>query len=282
MHKALPFLCLIILPINGVAASEIQNPASGLGLVPHKALYSIDLESSRSGAQIVNIDGQMFYEWAVDCDAWGTNHRFNIVYEYADSPAMNITSNFTTFESFDGATLDFNAARKQNGALFEETRGQAKIDSDGRGLAEHSKPKNLSYALPQGTTFPIMHSIKAVQAINDNKKFFNAIVFDGSDSDGPVEVNAFIGAEKETPIFKDNPAIDRALLDSPAYDMRLAFFPLKENAETSEYEMTVTLHKNSVISDMRIEYDDFTIRQDLIALEETPSTCGQSDSKPEE
>ena len=32
-------------------------------LVPHKALYDIKMVSKDSGSQILNISGQMFYEW---------------------------------------------------------------------------------------------------------------------------------------------------------------------------------------------------------------------------
>jgi hypothetical protein len=35
------------------------------------------------------------------------------------------------------------------------------------------------------------------------------------------------------------------------------------------------MHENGVISDMLIEYDDFSVTQKLIALEPVKSTCGE-------
>ena len=110
--KILSYLCvsLIILVHSGGApraASFIEENSQNSEefaqyLAPHKALYDINLVATRSGSQVVNISGKMFYEWAPTCDAWITDHRFSLFYEYADSPAMRVTSDFSTFETFDG------------------------------------------------------------------------------------------------------------------------------------------------------------------------------------
>jgi hypothetical protein len=49
--------------------------------------------------------------------------------------------------------------------------------------------------------------------------------------------------------------------------MRLAFFPKNIQTETSDYELTMILHENGVISEMTIDYPDFTVSQTLAALE---------------
>jgi hypothetical protein len=101
-------------------------------------------------------------------------------------------------------------------------------------------------------------------------------LFDGSDEAGPVEVTAFIGkpVEKSKLLKVDGGApIDIQLMASPARTVRLAFFPLEDPDSTSDYEMTMALHENGVISDMSIEYEDFTVSQKLIALEPMPDAC---------
>ena len=248
------------------------------GFAPHKALYDIKLEETRSGSQVVNVSGQMFYEWTPDCDGWNSNHRFNLLYEYTDSQPLRITSDFSTFESYDGKAIHFNSQRKHDGALFEEVRGTAHMNEDHSGEALYTIPKNLSYELPQGTVFPIAHSMELARQMKAGKKFYSAVIFDGSDDKGPVEINSFIGKSANTikPAALAGASMDKKLLDSPARDVRLAFFPLKDPSATSDYEMTMTLHENSVISDMRIEYDDFTVRQKLIALEPTENACGKT------
>ncbi|NCC21560.1 MAG: DUF1849 family protein [Alphaproteobacteria bacterium] len=244
------------------------------GFVPHKALYEIDLIGAHSGSQVLNISGQMFFKWETACDAWITDHRFKLIYEYADSPAMRITSDFSTFETFDGKSFDFTSSRKRDGELYEELRGRAVLRDDG-GEAVYTVPEGLEYDLTPGTLFPMAHTAALLDALHSEKKFFTATVFDGSDEEGPVLINAFIGERVNVMARMDATAdIDASLLNTPAYDVRMAFFPLKEYEAAADYEMSVVFHENGIISDMVIEYDDFTIAQKLIALERLqPDSC---------
>ena len=89
------------------AAFAQDNAITKEALVPHKALYDISLVATRSGSQVVNISGQMFYEWKPTCEAWITDHRFSLFYEYADSPGMRITSDFSTHETYDGNLFNY-------------------------------------------------------------------------------------------------------------------------------------------------------------------------------
>ena len=264
----LPLLFTIAFPAN-LYASEIKLPGQELGFVPHKALYEVALANSRSGSQIVNIAGHMYYEWDYDCDAWKSKHRFNVLYEYADSPAMRITSDFSNFEAFDGSTLNYSVLRKQNGDQYEEVRGHATTFPDKEGEAVYNEPPGLNHKLPAGTLYPIAHTVNVIEAIQQGKKFYNAMVFDGSDDEGPVEINAFIGktVDGQKGLDDAGTALDKDLLSGPAQHVQLAFFPQEQSEEKADYEMNVTLHHNSIISDMQIEYDDFSVKQKLIALE---------------
>lgn len=120
--------------------AETNDPALQAGFIPHKALYDIKLSGKKSGSQIVNIAGQMMYEWESGCQGWTSNHKFNLIYEYADSPPMRITSDFSTYEPFEGTGFNFVAQRKRDGEIFEELRGDAQIGKDGTG--------NITFRIP--------------------------------------------------------------------------------------------------------------------------------------
>jgi hypothetical protein len=273
-------LCLADAAIaTSPAVKTLPETQSFEGFVPHKALYEIKLAGTKSGSQVVNISGQMFYEWQPSCDAWTSNHRFNLLYEYADAPATHITSDFSTYETFDGRSLNFTSQRKQDGEVFEELRGSATLSEAGIGAAIYSLPKGLEFDLPKGSMFPMAHTQEVMRKIKENKKFFHAVIFDGSDEEGPIEVNTFIGDPLGADMVieaADN--IDKALLSSPSRKVRLAFFPMNDPASTSDYEMSLVLHENGVASDMFIEYEDFSVTQKLVALEQVKGTC--DDAKP--
>ena len=264
-----------------------QAQADEAHLAPHKALYDISLTSMRSGSQISDIWGEMFFELSEDCATWTTDHRFKMVYDYTDAPPVDVDSDFQTIENKDGQELVFNSRRQRDGEVYEEISGRAAMLPDGTIRANYFEPEGIGFALPASASFPMGHVRALVEEAQNNAKFYNTILFDGSDTEGPVEVNAFIGqpinvmAEmfydedtSDADLLKD---LDGDLLNSRAWPMRLAYFPLSSTEEAADYEMEITFHENGVISDMVIEYTDFTIHQKLTALEKVDADLSACD-----
>lgn len=285
MTLSITLLCMATAP--AYAASK----AMGEVLVPHKALYNIEMISKRSSSQVINIHGQMYFALQSTCEAWSTDHRFNLFYEYADSPPMQITSDFTTYEPLDGQSFDFSSRRRRDGELYEELRGTAVRQDDGTGIVTYSVPEGLTFEVPQDGLFPMAHTEAMMKFIREGKKTFNATVFDGSDEEGPIEINTIIGKTIDTPSLNPGKGIDAALLAPPAHKVRMAFFPLANDNESSDYEMDVVLHDNGVISAMTVDYGEFSVSQKLVALEKydtpacgngMPSTAEKTESQKEE
>lgn len=273
-------ICAMILPVGNAFAVTGNAEMTAISsikdkLVPHKALYDINLVATRSGSQILNISGKMFYEWKPSCEAWITDHRFDLFYEYADSPGMHVMSDFSTYETFDGKSFSYSARRKRDGQLYEELRGQAGLKK-GIMNAVFNMPEGLSFDLPEGAMFPMTHTLNMIEHAKNGSKFFNATVFDGSDKEGPVEINAIIGNPVNAMQIVDaNENLDMSLINSPAWKVRMAVFPLKEEEGLADYEMSLVFHENGLISDMLIEYDDFSVTQKLVALERIDGdACG--------
>ena len=99
-----------------------ETAPSDNNLAPHKAIYVLKMVSKKSGAAVLNVGGNMFYDWRPVCDAWITDHRFNITYEYADTPSITMASDFSTYELIDGSSFDFNSSRKRGDKVVEEIR----------------------------------------------------------------------------------------------------------------------------------------------------------------
>lgn len=240
-------------------------------IVPHKAVYKIEMVSKRSSAQVLNISGDMYFEWKSGCEAWTTDHRFNLLYEYADSPPMRITSDFTTYERYNGESFDFNSRRRRDGELYDELRGWATINAEAGGKAVFTRPENLRFDLTPGTLFPMAHTASVLKAAREGKKMFITTIFDGSDDEGPAQVTAFIGKPVNAMAeMAPDGAIKTSLINTPAWRIRLAFFPLSSMESDSDYEMDIVLHDNGVISDMVVDYKDFSVTQKLIGLESLP------------
>ena len=273
--RGLGFLCFtFIFIIPGLSHATLDR-ARKAGFTPHKALYDIKLSSKNSSSKIANISGKMFYEWQPSCDAWISTHRFDMVYEYSEVPAMRVTSDFSTYESFDGKSFNYTSQRKRDGVVFEEIRG--KVNANGTQYpneAVYTIPEDLIYDLPEGTLFPMAHTLDVLNAVKTGKKFYKATIFDGSDEEGPVDINSFVGkVATYTPPEKHKDHIDADLIKAQGWNMRLAFFPLNKPDSTADYEMSLIFHENGVISDMEIEYSDFSVTQKLIAIEPLGDAC---------
>ena len=258
-------------PARSQAAAPSIAPPAEVRIVPHRALYEIHMISRKSNSQVLNIDGKMYFEWRVGCGNWTTDHRFRISYQYTDSDPMLVTSNFVTYEPFDGKSLMFSTRRSRNGEVYEKLSGSASSSGKEPGEAVYTAPPGLTQDLPPGTLFPMFHTVEMVRQAEEKHKFFNATVFDGSDDEGPVEINTFIGKRiRGLDAVTPGPHIDRKLLDVPAWKIHMAFFPVLKPNPDSDYEMDAVLQANGIISDMRVDYRDFSIVQKLAGLEALP------------
>lgn len=269
--KTTHLFCVLVLGVVSLSSNALAtlDRAREAGFVPHKALYDIKLASKKSGAKLSNLSGKMLYEWQPSCDAWISNHRFDMTYEYPEMPAVRIKSDYTTYESFDGKEFNFSSQRKQGDMLLEELRGNATAEQ-----AKFTIPEDLSFDFSQKTLFPMAHTLDVLEKIKSGKKFYNVSIFDGSDTDGPFDINSFIGKQAVYSAPEEHAQnIDNELVKPKGWNLRLAFFPHENTEATADYEMSLVFHENGVISDMLVEYSDFSVTQKLIALEKLGDRC---------
>lgn len=247
------------------------------GIAPHRAVYDVRLSATHNGSQVANIAGTMTYALTKGCDGWTTDHHFAVLYEYADAPGLRMVSDFSSYESNDGLTMDYTARRVRNGGDAENILGAASLTGRGQGgMARYRMPEGLDIPLPTGTLFPVQHSVRLIDAALAGKPFVYAPVFDGSDEEGPVEINAVIGRSvSRSAVLAQNKKIEQSLLKSPAWSVRMAVFPVKDHeTELADYEMSMVFHQNGIISDMTIDYDGFSVRQTLKELQSgSMETC---------
>ncbi|MDB5367483.1 MAG: hypothetical protein JWM77_3410 [Rhodospirillales bacterium] len=259
---------LWVAPVRAAPATAVAPVAPATTPAPHKAIYSMTMVQSKQPGQIVSVAGRMYYEWRDGCDAWTTDQKFALDYVYAEQNSTRFNSHYTAWESKAGNDYSFAVKRTRDGELVEEYRGTAKRAKAGIGTAKYVKPEAESLELPNGFFFPTSHTLSLIRKANEGQKIFNAQMFDGSDGEGAVEVNAVLGPRVE----KDpSTQVQSSLIEGPARRVRMAFWGADPNAALPEYEMTLTLHDNGVVSGMRIDYDDFSIQGRLTAIDALPA-----------
>lgn len=262
-----------------VAVSPPVRQMEASGVVPHKALYDFAMVSVTSGAGVTDIRGHMFYEQDDACDAWTTDHRFTVTYYYPERRPLVNTSHYVAWESKDQSQFQFSSERQENGVVTELLRGSVERAQDGAATAEFVRPDDLAFELPQGYLLPTGHIKEILKHAKAGERFFSAVMFDGTDADGPIAVTAFIGdkltAEElkahAPKAVKKGEKLDAALLSPHAWPVRMAIFPLaQKDRMVPSYEMDIVLHDNSVVSYALVDYKSFKVEQRLTALEPLP------------
>jgi hypothetical protein len=245
----------VLLPILARAAE----------IVPHRALYTMTLGSTRGDSGVIGATGAMDYEWGETCNGWTIEQRYRLKMRYAENQDVDVTSTFVTWESKDGLRYRFNQRQTRNGELDQEVRGEARLDGPGKGgVAVFTKPQPQTLKLAPGVLFPSAHTILLIDKAMAGATFITRQVFDGATNENAVQVSAVIG----TKVSADPVSAKLSpLLERPGWRIRLAFFPVDAKAEEPDYELGMDLLDNGVSRDMVIDYGDYSIRAKLDDIE---------------
>jgi hypothetical protein len=254
---------LVVLSVG--LALLLPIPLGAVEIAPHRALYTMNLDSTRGDSGVIGATGAMDYEWGETCNGWTIEQRYRLKLRYAESQDVDVTSTFVTWESKDGLRYRFNQRQTRNGALDQEIRGEARLDGAGKGgVAIFTKPKAQTLKLAPGVLFPSAHTILLIDKAQNGANFVTRQVFDGATDENAVQVSAVIGTKVSVdPVSaKLSP-----LLERPGWHIRLAFFPVDAKAETPDYELGMDLLADGVSRDMVIDYGDYSIRAKLDDIE---------------
>lgn len=246
------------------ASAALAGPAD---LAPHRAVYAMGLSTIKPGAGIAAASGTMSYEFDDSCDGWVVENRIAINYAYTEGGQVLSTTDFITWESKDGLHYKFRMRNTRDGQVTEDVEGQADLKGKGQGgVARFTRPEPITVQLPKGTLFPTEHTLRLLDAARAGGRSFWRVVFDGSGTEGPYEVNALIGSPNQS--FAA--AANSPLLASQAWPMRLAFFPVSSPDPMPNFEMALTYHPNGVSQQIVQSFKNFSLSGKLQSVEALP------------
>jgi hypothetical protein len=270
---------IIGVPFQAFAAPAAPVPASSTVLASHKALYSVTLTGTRPGGDYLDVSGKMILEFTDACDAWTTSQKSLLRTVTGEGTEAISHSDFAAWESKAGDDYKFSVRQTQDGDT-SEFRGRAKRNGQGdTGTAEYTKPERVSYKLPPHFLFQTAQQVKLIDTAKKGDHFLSGDMFDGSEGGGSAHFNAVIlklNPDRAGSVLKD------PLLDSPVHRVRVAFYPpagtgdqndgkaAADTGEQPEYEMTMTVHDNGVVSDYDYDYQDFSVHGQLQAIQALP------------
>jgi hypothetical protein len=245
-------------------------------LASHKALYSVTLTNTRPGGDYLDVSGKMFLEFTDACDAWTTNQKSLLRTVTGEGTEALSHSDFAAWESKAGDDYKFTVHQTQDGET-SEFRGRARRNGPGdAGTADYTKPERATYKLPPHFLFQTAQQVKLIEYARKGGHFLSGEMFDGSEGGGAAHFNAVV----LKPLTGGASALNNPLLDGPKYRVRVAFYPpagaddkadgAANAGDQPEYEMTMTVQENGVVSDYDYDYQDFSVHGQLQAIQALP------------
>lgn len=262
MRVTRALVSLMALAAAFVPPAQAASPA--VGIQAHRALYKVSLARAATSSEIIDVRGRMGFEWRDDCDGWAIEQRYLMSFSRASGDGYEISSQYTTWESKAGDVYRFIIDRERGGGT-EHIEGRAVMPlplGSGEGKATFNSPSRQEFLLSKDTMMPTEHTLRLISEARKGKRFFRAMVFDGSEVEAGSLVSAVVGPPKSGPMPIEHPA-----LAGDFWPVRLAFFKAGQAESSPDFEMSVDLLANGIARRMLLDYGDIRVAMTLERLE---------------
>lgn len=244
-----------------IMAAPAVAAAPAVELLSHRAAYRLSLARAESGSGLEQVRGGLVLEWRAACDGWLSQQRLGFIADAGDGPGFSYDVRFSSWESRDSTQLRFNVRSFDGPKMGEEFRGRAKLLAPGgAGTAHYQIPDGEDVSLPAGTIFPTEHVADLIAAAQAGEQILSRQVFDGSGEDALTKATAVIGAGKQS-------ALPSGGDEELRWPVSIAYFTMNGDDTLPEFEIAFDLSAGGVLSNVRLDYGEFTLKAELEKLE---------------
>jgi hypothetical protein len=267
--KRIILLALNATVLGGMATSAVAQGLSGL--VPHRAVYDLELKDSDEKAGIKAMYGRMVYEFTgSECEGYKVNFRFVTETEVGEEKRVS-DQRSSTFEDIKGGRFEFESKSYTDDRLDKEVQGLAEEHKDKVSVELTSPSEKQVDLLP--SRFPTEHMLEVIKTARSGKHFFEARIFDGSDNgDKTVFTTTIVGSP--TGVLPDDPDAKSAgkLKDEKTWPVTIAYFNDEKADGLPTYRMSFKLYDNGVSRNLIMDYGDFALTGHLVKLDFLPES----------
>lgn len=255
----------------GAAVAGLPAAAQGIaGLVPHRAVYNLELSQASERSGISNMFGRMVYEFTGSaCEGYRVNFRF-ITQVEAGGEKKTTDQRSSTFEDLRNGRFEFDSQTYNNDQLAKQVSGLAKRDAD-KIAVDLTEPvaKQLSLTAAR---FPTQHTIDVIDRARHGEHFFETRIFDGSDDGDKTLVTTTVMGSPVAAAGEVDAADAGKLKNEKSWPVTIAYFDDAAGTDgTPTYRMSFKLYENGVSRDLLMDYGDFALTGKLVKLDYLPA-----------
>lgn len=246
--------------------------AQAAQLVPHRAVYELSAKSASGFGRSGTLRGLLTYELMDDCDGWTINQKAGLDVSGADGEGHRFEWSQATWEAKDGSSYRYFIKDSQDGSTGNQRRGELvypKAGADGRLTTE--LPAKGEADIPP-VLLPVQHTLALIEHADAGDTVYLAQIFDATVDEKPVEISAGFGVSEANGKTK---AEDFAPLKGvPSRHVSFAFFVQNLPDGTPDFEQSVQLFDNGVVSRVNFDFGGLPVLGTLRKLEVLePKAC---------
>jgi len=248
-------------------------------VVPHRAIYELQMLRASQGANLGGVTGRMAYEvTGSECVGWTVSFRLVNNFEYKEGNSRLIDTQSSSWETGDGKEMNYSEKSFVDNKQDSEKRLMVSRESkDGVGQGKITLPKEQNFSITGETIFPMRHQLRLMDAAEKGETRDVSLVYDGSDDAKPVRAITTIGNLIAAGTSKDDTSNPNArdLKGVPSWPVSIGYFPVDDNnSETPLYQISFDMYKNGVSTGLIMDYGNFALSGKLTHLEFLkPETC---------
>ncbi|MBC7313220.1 MAG: cell envelope integrity EipB family protein [Rhizobium sp.] len=261
-------LAVVVVAGSAVGLSAaIANAAGAGGLVPHRAVYDIQLKQASERSGIEGMRGRMVYEFSgSECQGFTTNFRF--VTRIDTGEQIRVTDQQSmTFEDLAAGKFRFETKSFTDDQLDKDVSGAAE-DEDGKVRIEIEEPEPRAVELAD-SRFPTAHMMDVIANARKGKSLFEARIFDGSEDGDKSYLTTTVVGRAHTPTSLEAADKSAGAMAAEAYwPVSIAYFDEKASGDLLPiYTQSFKLYENGISRDLTLDYGDFVLTGKLTKLE---------------
>lgn len=241
-------------------------------IVPHRAIYDLQLLRTTQGANVGAVSGRMAYEVSgSECDGWTVSFRLVNRFDYTEGTSRLFDTQSSSWETGDGKEMNYSEREFVDNKQESEKRlSVARAEKNGVGEVRMSLPNEKTLSITADTIFPMRHQLRLMDAAEKGETRDVSLVYDGSDGEKTMRAITTIGKKinaGEGKLDRDN-AQAASLLKLPSWPVTIGYYSAEEpDAETPLYQINFDMYENGVSTGIVMDYGNFALSGKLAHLE---------------
>lgn len=243
--------------------------AQGIALAPHRAIYELTVDPSKTNSKVDRANGRIAFEMTGnECQGYSVALRQVTRLDTGEGRQSMSDLHSVTWEDAAAKSYRFKSKNMLNDEVRNDVDGAADRAKDGGFTVRLTKPKSPPFELKGSVVLPTEHQRKLIAAGASGQRLLETRVFDGAPDGRKVyDTLAIIGAPVSGDDSLEAAARKPELASMKRYPVTVSYFEPGVGERTPAYILGFELYENGISRALKLDYGGFALRGELTSLD---------------